>query len=51
MTLKGVKAQGNVQWKRENFYLYGAVDTAQSAVMRDSVESSKLCTKSLFPIP
>ncbi|MBP0010206.1 hypothetical protein [Roseofilum sp. Belize Diploria] len=26
-------------------------DTALCAVMRDSFESSKLCTKSLFPIP
>ena len=26
ITLKGVKPEGSVQWKRENFYLYGAVD-------------------------
>ena len=26
ITLKGVKPQGCVQWKRDNFYLYGAVD-------------------------
>lgn len=26
ITLKGVKPVGNVQWKRENFYLYGVIE-------------------------
>lgn len=26
LTLKGIKPEGKVQWKRDNFYLYGAVE-------------------------
>jgi len=26
ITIKGVKPKGCVQWKRDNFYLYGAVE-------------------------
>ena len=26
LTLKGIKPEGKIQWKRDNFYLYGAVE-------------------------
>lgn len=31
ITLAGVKPEGQVQWKRQNFYLYGVVEPATGA--------------------